>query len=97
MAENCIIVDKQLLEYLTQCSYIEGTERLERIFIMAADSVIRARIDSDVKAEATAALKAMGLSPSDAIRMLMIRIANEQRLPFAVDVSGKQDHKEREA
>ena len=97
MGEDCIIFDKQSLENLTQCSYIEVTERLERIFTMAADSVIRARIDSDVKAEATAALKAMGLSPSDAIRMLMIRIANEQRLPFAVDVPSKQDHKESEA
>jgi len=53
---------------------------------MSSDSVVRARIDSDTKARATAALEAMGLSVSDAIRLLMLRIADEQRLPFAVQV-----------
>jgi len=53
---------------------------------MNTDSVVRARIDSDTKARATAALDAMGLSVSDAIRLLMLRIADEKRLPFAVQV-----------
>jgi len=53
---------------------------------MSSDSVVRARIDSDTKARATAALDAMGLSVSDAIRLLMFRIADEQRLPFSVQV-----------
>jgi len=53
---------------------------------MTTDSVVRARIDSDTKARATAALEAMGLSVSDAIRLLMLRVADEQRLPFAVQV-----------
>ncbi len=53
---------------------------------MSTDSVVRARIDSDTKARATAALDAMGLSVSDAIRLLMFRIADEQRLPFLVQV-----------
>ena len=53
---------------------------------MHADSVVRARIDTDTKERATAALEAMGLSVSDAIRLLMLRIADEQRLPFAVKV-----------
>jgi DNA-damage-inducible protein J len=53
---------------------------------MSSDSVVRARIDSDTKARATAALDAMGLSVSDAIRLLMLRIADEQRLPFSVQV-----------
>lgn len=53
---------------------------------MSSDSVVRARIDSDTKARATAALEAMGLSVSDAIRLLMLRIADEQRLPFSVQV-----------
>ncbi|KAB2857209.1 MAG: type II toxin-antitoxin system RelB/DinJ family antitoxin, partial [Sphingopyxis terrae] len=35
---------------------------------------------------ATAALGAMGLSISDAIRLLMLRIADERRLPFEVKV-----------
>lgn len=53
---------------------------------MSTDSVVRARIDSETKARATAALEAMGLSVSDAIRLLMLRVADEQRLPFTVQV-----------
>lgn len=53
---------------------------------MSADSIIRARIDSETKQRATAALDAMGLTVSDAIRLLMVRIADEKRLPFAVKV-----------
>jgi DNA-damage-inducible protein J len=53
---------------------------------MASDTVVRARIDSDTKRDATAALDAMGLSVSDAIRLLMVRIAEEQRLPFDIKV-----------
>lgn len=51
---------------------------------MSADAIVRARIDSATKERATAALEAMGLSVSDAIRLLMLRIADEQRLPFEV-------------
>jgi DNA-damage-inducible protein J len=53
---------------------------------MQTDAVVRARIDADTKERATAALEAMGLSVSDAIRLLMLRIADEQRLPFDVRV-----------
>jgi DNA-damage-inducible protein J len=53
---------------------------------MPADSVVRARIDAATKKRASAALEAMGLSISDAIRLLMLRIADEQRLPFEVKV-----------
>lgn len=53
---------------------------------MPVDAIVRARIDADVKARATAALEAMGLSVSDAIRLLMLRIAEEQKLPFVVEV-----------
>ena len=51
---------------------------------MTSDTVIRARIDSDTKARATEALEAMGLSVSDAIRLMLLRVADEKRLPFAV-------------
>ena len=53
---------------------------------MSADTVVRARIDSDTKTQAAAALQAMGLSISDAIRLLLLRVAQEKRLPFAVQV-----------
>ena len=49
-----------------------------------ADTYVRARIDTDTKDRATDALNAMGLSISDAIRLLMLRIADERRLPFEV-------------
>ncbi len=50
----------------------------------ATDTYVRARIDTDTKNRATDALAAMGLSISDAIRLLMMRIADERRLPFEV-------------
>ena len=53
---------------------------------MSADSVVRARIDSDTKERATEALHAMGLTVSDAIRLMLLRVADEKRLPFAVQV-----------
>jgi DNA-damage-inducible protein J len=49
-----------------------------------ADTYVRARIDSDTKERAADALEAMGLSISDAIRLLMMRVADERRLPFEV-------------
>ena len=51
-----------------------------------ANTYVRARIDSRIKEEATEALKAMGLSVSDAIRLLMLRVADEHRLPFEIKV-----------
>lgn len=51
-----------------------------------ADTYVRARIDTKTKELATEALAAMGLSVSDAIRLLMIRIAEERSMPFTVKV-----------
>jgi DNA-damage-inducible protein J len=51
-----------------------------------ADTYVRARIDTNTKERAADALEAMGLSISDAIRLLMLRIADERRLPFDVKV-----------
>lgn len=50
----------------------------------AANSLVRARIDRDTKDRAAAVLDDMGLSISDAIRLLMIRVADDRRLPFAI-------------
>ncbi len=50
----------------------------------AADTYVRARIDAKTKERAAGALADMGLSISDAIRLLMLRIADERRLPFDV-------------
>ena len=49
---------------------------------MTENAVVRARIDEATKAEAAAVLATMGLSLSDAFRMLLKRVAAEKRLPF---------------
>jgi len=49
---------------------------------MTANSVVRARIDRHTKEEASAVLAAMGLTVSDAFRILLVRIAKEKALPF---------------
>ncbi|KKZ19034.1 translation repressor RelB [Serratia marcescens] len=54
-----------------------------------SDTYVRARIDAETKARATLALEDMGLSVSDAIRLLMLRIAEEHRMPFEVKVPNK--------
>lgn len=58
-----------------------------------ADTYVRARIDTDTKERAADALEAMGLSISDAIRLLMLRIADERRMPFEVKVPSKSSRK----
>jgi DNA-damage-inducible protein J len=49
---------------------------------MAANTVVRARIDERVKKEAEAVLASIGLTVSDAFRLMMMRIAKERALPF---------------
>ena len=49
---------------------------------MSADSIVRARINENIKEEAALVLAAMGLTLSDAVRMLLFRIAREKALPF---------------
>ena len=49
---------------------------------MPVNDVVRARIDSKTKAEASAVLSSMGLTVSDAFRLLMFKVAAEKALPF---------------
>lgn len=49
---------------------------------MATNTVVRARVDEHIKDEAAAVLAAMGLTVSDAFRILLTRIAREKALPF---------------
>jgi DNA-damage-inducible protein J len=61
---------------------------------MATSAIyVRARIDATTKERAEDALKAMGISVSDAIRLLMVRVADEQRLPFEVRVPNVRTRK----
>jgi DNA-damage-inducible protein J len=49
---------------------------------MPEGSVVRARIDERTKKQAAAALKKIGLTISDAFRLLLVRVAKEKALPF---------------
>lgn len=49
---------------------------------MSANTIVRARIDEHIKEEAAIVLATMGLTLSDAFRMLLTRIAREKALPF---------------
>lgn len=49
----------------------------------ALSDVVRARIHPSIKREAAAVLEAMGLSVSDAFRLMMIRVVAEKTLPFS--------------
>ncbi|CAG4908785.1 MULTISPECIES: type II toxin-antitoxin system RelB/DinJ family antitoxin [Acidithrix] len=49
---------------------------------MPANALVQARIDSAIKEEAALVLKAMGLTVSDAVRLLLTRVATEHALPF---------------
>ena len=50
---------------------------------MAANQLVQVRIDGAVKEEAAAVLATMGLTVSDAVRLLLTRVAQEKALPFA--------------
>jgi len=49
---------------------------------MIENSVVRARIDAETKAEASAVLASIGLTLSDAVRLMLKRVAAEKALPF---------------
>lgn len=49
---------------------------------MSANALVQTRIDSDVKDRASAVLGELGLTVSDAVRILLTRTANEGALPF---------------
>ena len=51
-----------------------------------ATTMVHVRVDRETKRLAAKALAAMGLSMSDAMRMLLIRVAAEKALPFDVKV-----------
>ncbi len=56
------------------------------MYLMATTTMVHVRINERVKARAAKALAAMGLSISDAVRILLTRVATEKALPFNVQV-----------
>ena len=53
---------------------------------MAQSSMLHIRIDDETKTQATEALAAMGLSMSDAVRILLKRVVNDQAFPLELKV-----------
>lgn len=60
---------------------------------MRADAIVKARIPAGVKDRATEALDQMGLSASDLIRLVFLRVAEEGRIPFDVVVPNRTTRK----
>ena len=58
----------------------------DTMYLMATTAMVHVRVDVKMKARAEKALSAMGLSVSDAVRVLLTRVAAEQALPFEVRV-----------
>ncbi len=57
---------------------------------MPANAVVRARIDEQIKEEAAVVPAAMGLTVSDALRIMLTRVAREKALPFEPLVPNKE-------
>jgi DNA-damage-inducible protein J len=53
---------------------------------MATTEMVHVRIDKRIKTKAAKTLASMGLSVSDAVRVLLTRVAVEQALPFDLKV-----------
>lgn len=49
---------------------------------MAANQLVQARINGAIKEEAAVVLAAMGLTVSDAVRLMLTKVAREHALPF---------------
>jgi DNA-damage-inducible protein J len=62
-----------------------------------ATTMVHVRVDEKVKATAARTLSAMGMSVSDAVRMLLVRVAAEKALPFEVKVPNRTTVKAMEA
>jgi len=63
-----------------------GKGKPTELIAMATTTMVHIRVDEKVKADATKTLSAMGMSVSDAVRMLLVRVAAEKALPFEVKV-----------
>ncbi len=55
-----------------------------------ASGMVHIRVDEKVKTKASKALAAMGLTVSDAVRLLLTRVAAEKAMPFEVRVPNRE-------
>ena len=59
---------------------------------MAHSTMLHVRVDDEIKTQASVALAAMGLSVSDAVRILLKRVVNDQAFPLELKVPNAQTH-----
>ena len=59
---------------------------LSEVLTFMATAMVHVRVDERVKERAAKTLAAMGMSVSDAVRILLLRVAAEKALPFEVRV-----------
>jgi len=53
---------------------------------MPQSTMLHIRVEEDIKVQANEALAAMGLSMSDAVRILLKRVVNDQAFPLELKV-----------
>lgn len=53
---------------------------------MPQTTMLHIRVEDDIKVQATEALASMGLSMSDAVRILLKRVVNDQAFPLELKV-----------
>ncbi len=57
---------------------------------MTHSTMLHVRVDDEIKTQATEALAAMGLTVSDAVRILLKRVVNDQAFPLELKVPNAQ-------
>ena len=57
---------------------------------MAQSTMLHVRVDDEIKTQASEALATMGLSVSDAVRILLKRVVNDQAFPLELKVPNAQ-------
>ena len=74
-------------------AHLEFVPQMGYIWLMAHSAMLRARIDEETKAKGDAVLDAIGLSASDAIRLLYHRLIAEQAFPLELKVPNAETRK----
>ncbi|TDR81558.1 type II toxin-antitoxin system RelB/DinJ family antitoxin [Paludibacterium purpuratum] len=57
---------------------------------MSHSTMLHVRVDDELKTQASETLAAMGLSVSDAVRILLTRVVNDQAFPLELKVPNAQ-------
>ena len=79
---------------VSQCC---DTLYLSEVLTFMATTMVHIRVEEKVKERAAKTLAAMGMSVSDAVRILLVRVAEEKALPFDIKVPNTTTRKAMEA